>query len=355
MALGRHTSIFLRDLNDNSAGRAYSIWLVLRELGERVLVVGGGNSLWYPLAASPFANDVWHVDEFKGVVGAKRDHHVIVVKPFLDALRTSTAIFPSPRRLLLDIDDPDFTAPWGLEGLKWWVDARRVGRYQHPTQLYRARRRFTSKNVLVSNPALQGLYGGELLPHVRAPVALESRVHERGSDSERPDLVVAFFGTPRPHKGLEVLRGAVRNLRGSAHGLDVRLLVSDRQPAVVWPGEEWIGCVPFEQMPERLSRCDVVVVPSLRSGYSPYQFPAKLLDAMSLGIPVVASDLPPIRWALGGGGLYTQPGDQSELANQLASLCDPDLRTKLGETGRARWRAEFTPKAVAPRLHNILA
>ena len=65
--------------------------------------------------------------------------------------------------------------------------------------------------------------------------------------------------------------------------------------------------------------------------------PLKPLEAMALGRPVVASDLPPLREIVTNGvpgqdrGLLVPAGDAAALADALTHLVhDPDLRRRLG-------------------------
>ncbi len=79
---------------------------------------------------------------------------------------------------------------------------------------------------------------------------------------------------------------------------------------------------------------------------------------MMAGVPVVASDVGPIAWALGDGGVLVPPGDVDALAAGLASLADPAVRDRLGRLGRARALATFSVEAVAPafgaQVHALL-
>jgi glycosyltransferase involved in cell wall biosynthesis len=69
-----------------------------------------------------------------------------------------------------------------------------------------------------------------------------------------------------------------------------------------------------------------------------------VLEMMSCGLPVVASDVPGVREALGpdAGALLVPPGDAARLGSALADLCaDPDLRARVGRRNGARQPALF--------------
>jgi glycosyltransferase involved in cell wall biosynthesis len=69
-----------------------------------------------------------------------------------------------------------------------------------------------------------------------------------------------------------------------------------------------------------------------------------LLEAMEHSLPIVATDLPPIRETLGPafGAHLATPGDPEGLARALNRLLDdPAERSELGRIGRDRVRTEF--------------
>ena len=113
-----------------------------------------------------------------------------------------------------------------------------------------------------------------------------------------------------------------------------------------------VGPVQPDEVSRELLAADVFCLPSYREG-----LPMAILEAMAVGLPVVAT-------AVGGipdvvrdneSGLLLDAGDVAGLAVALAALArDPELRRRLGETGRglveelagasvvtARWRALY--------------
>jgi glycosyltransferase involved in cell wall biosynthesis len=81
-----------------------------------------------------------------------------------------------------------------------------------------------------------------------------------------------------------------------------------------------------------LSRATALLVPSRAEGFG---LPA--LEAMSLGTPVVVSDVPALREVTGGAALVVPVADPAALAGAAGRLAgDPALRAALGEAGRKR-------------------
>lgn len=95
------------------------------------------------------------------------------------------------------------------------------------------------------------------------------------------------------------------------------------------------------------ARCDVVLCPSLKESFC-----RVAAEAMLNGIPVVASDIPPLRELLGDdeAGLLFPVEDATAAAASLRRLAsDRDLRERLGAKGRERSSA-FHPDHVVQQL-----
>ena len=65
--------------------------------------------------------------------------------------------------------------------------------------------------------------------------------------------------------------------------------------------------------------------------------PVKVFESWACGLPVIATDLPPIRpfFRRAGLGLLVQPGEPEELANAIHRLlCAPELIEECGRRAR---------------------
>ncbi len=65
-------------------------------------------------------------------------------------------------------------------------------------------------------------------------------------------------------------------------------------------------------------------------------FGLPLLEAMTAGCPVIASDIPVFREVLGDAGLFADPLDSAAVARRLAESLDPQVRRDCIAAGRAR-------------------
>lgn len=345
-----HALLLSPSLSDNVLGRAYSLWLTFRAAGHTVTVAGpaDGGRLWEPLRTTAFAEDCR--------ITAKRTHRAIYglaesadIVVSLKAWPNSLGLGMEIRErlglpLLVDIDDADAeiigeqlaTHPLRT---RWRLRDRTL----RPGRLARVRERLGDEVVACSNPSLARLYSTQhVLPHVREPVAPEP-------PSSGPSFHVAFVGTPREHKGVELLRQAVAQMRDG-----ITLSITASPPADARPCENWLGEIPFSRAKALISASDVVAIPSVNSTAGRYQLPVKLIDAMSAAKPILASDLPPIRWATEGIPPLVVPGDLKDIKRHLNDLRDPDTRTRIGQKLHGVFLRRFTPSALMPALRTLL-
>jgi len=91
-------------------------------------------------------------------------------------------------------------------------------------------------------------------------------------------------------------------------------------------------------------------VPSYHEGFG---IPA--LEAMTMGVPVVAANRGALPEVVGDAGLLVDPHDAAQLADALERvLTDGSLAVALGERGRAR-AARYTWRAAATAARQAYA
>lgn len=99
-------------------------------------------------------------------------------------------------------------------------------------------------------------------------------------------------------------------------------------------------------------RVDIVVLPSLHEG-----IPVCLLEAMSRGIPVVATDVGGVPELLcNGAGIMVPSKDPAALAEAIERvLGDRDLRLRMIKEARERVLMEWSAKRIVGQLSSLLA
>lgn len=193
-----------------------------------------------------------------------------------------------------------------------------------------------------------------LVPHAIPPWhALPHRTRER--------FTVGYAGRLVPEKGVWDLVDACARLREPVRLLLVGngplrpTLEQARRPNVeirIDAGRS------HERMPEAYAEMDVLVLPSRTTPRWTEQFGRVLVEALSCGVPVVASDSGEMPWVIEttGGGRVFPEGDVSALARLLTELRDrPEERARLAHKGREQADRLFGVDAIADELDGTLS
>ena len=110
----------------------------------------------------------------------------------------------------------------------------------------------------------------------------------------------------------------------------------------------FLGYVPEDEVPALYEGALALVMPSY---FGPTNLPP--LEAVTLGCPVIYSDLPDFRELIGDAALYCDLEDPASLAGHLAYLIqDPASRGRLLEAGRKR-AAEIAQTDYGARLEKV--
>jgi glycosyltransferase involved in cell wall biosynthesis len=198
-----------------------------------------------------------------------------------------------------------------------------------------------------------GLVRRERVEIVPNPIDPADVVAEERPDPDEP-VTVAYLGAPRAYKGFEHLPDIVA--RAPARWL-VFSHPTDEDLAGTW---ERLRALEAEgrleirgkltDVRQAYAECDVVVCPSVRESFC-----RVAAEAMLNGLPVVGTDLEPIRDLLGDdeAGLVVPVGQPKAAAAAVSRLvADAGLRARLGAAGRLRASA-FAPARVRDQLAEL--
>jgi glycosyltransferase involved in cell wall biosynthesis len=179
-------------------------------------------------------------------------------------------------------------------------------------------------------------------------------------------LRILFVAILRESKGVMVLVEACGQL--AAHGVPFELEIMGQ-----WQSEEFAARV-RERIRElniekqvrflgvqignekfaTFRRADVFCFPSF---FSCETFGVVNIEAMACGLPIVSTRWRGIPSVVDDGkvGLLVEPHDPAAVAEQLEMLAhDPELRERLGRTGRAKFEREYTFPRHASRMRRML-
>jgi glycosyltransferase involved in cell wall biosynthesis len=206
-----------------------------------------------------------------------------------------------------------------------------------------------AKTMLVS----AGLTTAENVTVVPNPIDLaDVRATHRAPG---PGVTVGYLGTPAHYKGFHLLPTLIRSL--AAEDLHWVLFAGPEslmpnvwQELRAFPHDDVEIPGKVTDVREAYGRCHIVVCPSLHESFG-----RVVAEAMANGIPVVASDLPPVRRLLGNdeAGLLVTPGDVDAAAAAIRQLAgDLEQRERMGHAGMLRVK-QYEPNPVAALMSHL--
>ena len=384
-----HTQLVVAaaELSHNAAGRAFTLAQLYQYLGHPVTIIGShfpqwGQELWEPIRGAVaaaqlpvhtfvadyeprFVEQAWELvlQQPADLVHLSKPRLPAVVFGLLYKLLWGAAV-------LVDIDDEELCfvgerEPISLDGLK-----RLCHGLPEPRELMGPlwtrlavdlAQRFDG--ITVANQPLQQRYGGTVIPHARDPDLLKPATEaEKAAARQRWGIdpgakVVLFFGTPRRHKGLLQVGAAVAQL---PEGLQPLFVVAGSFP----PGEarleqelkdllptgylKQLANQPIEQAGQVLALADLVVL--LNEGdIAEFQSPAKLSDALAMGLPVLLSESQPLKEAIANG--WVLRAEVMGLAGQMEQLLNnPEAMQLQAERARQGFDRGLALAPVAMQL-----
>jgi glycosyltransferase involved in cell wall biosynthesis len=173
--------------------------------------------------------------------------------------------------------------------------------------------------------------------------------------------LIAFAGRLRTRKAAAVLLAAMPSVLARVPGARLLVLGGGEQEAAVAAmvrrlglaaAMELPGVLPRSEVVRRLAGADLFCLPSTYEG-----LPLAILEAMSLGLPVVATAVSgnPEAVEHGVSGLLVPPESASALADALVELLlDPERRVRMGAAARRRVEERFAIDGVVDRHLGLL-
>ncbi len=356
------TIIVAPSRSDNSLGRALSLAEVYALAGPVRILAYDDGPLWKGASATTHAVEpVASSRDIAAVLASTPTTAVVSVKPFRRSLHwTLTALQAAGARVrplvIADVDDLDVAihAEWHRQLAPLRRAASLVVSDLSPVRIEcRVRWLIPRADILtVSSWALRGCLPAFRGPEIRIPHPRSIAPYEPPVPSST--LRIGFLGTPLSYKGVDPLCRLVNARRDTE--LHVLAGTQDQFRAV----EPSRIVVHEHHGTETLSRAfrhiDVVVLPQdPRARASRYQLPAKFLDALRFGRPVLATDTPPIRELAAGGVITVADWDSLDMAlHSLDTLSRVEDRERLGRLNAETWGGRWSAEAVAPEVVSVL-
>lgn len=175
------------------------------------------------------------------------------------------------------------------------------------------------------------------------------------------DKSFIFVGRLLKDKGVDDIILATRHLKNKGRNFKVTIVGDiDNNPmslkkndVLLWEKEGNINyCGHLNDVRDELSKSQVLLLPSYREGT-----PRSVLEAMAMGLAVIATDVPGCRETVkhGENGLLVPPKNYVELANAMEVFMDnPDLAHQMGLKGRDYVKEKFDVKKVNIEITSVL-
>jgi glycosyltransferase involved in cell wall biosynthesis len=288
---------------------------LIRRSGAQVLVSAGNFALWNsPVPQILLSrNSLYTSDDFLRDVRARRDYAI-----------------------------------WADTIVKGWMARRSIRRADitvAPSEAFAHELRRWSGRKIIS---VHHGFDPDAFTSDVAPLPSEAKTQlEQGKDALR----LLFVSHYNYYRNFETLFRAIPILSGRLKGKKVKLFLTCRLNSSDNPGAYRaesaallandlrgdiveLGTIPYRSLHHLYRACHIYVTPAYSESFA-----HPLIESMSSGLPVVASDLPVHREICGDAGIYFPRFSPDALAERIMQLQEsPDLAEKLSRNGLRRAR-----------------
>ena len=272
----------------------------------------------------------------------KNSYQVIQVHTMPDFM-VFVAIIPKllGAKILLDVHDlmPElyqskfgFSEAHLLIRFITWVERRSIG--------------FANRAIAVHKPHLEALcrHGNPSKKFALLLNLPDIKIFRRGTDYQpgsKSNFDLIYHGTVSKRHGLEVAIRAVSALQGKIEGLKLSIIGDGDDISRLTNLVKELdlrdlvqisnGMVPLDELVCQIKSADIGVVPLLYDDFTKYMLPVKLLEYVTLGIPVICSRTETIEAYFDDSMVqYFSSGSVTELAENILFLYrNPDRRREL--------------------------
>ena len=380
---GTSISVIAWDVAHNPLGRAYLLADALRKEYD-VELIGAtfprfGNEIWEPLRTGsrvtiksfPGDNFPGHFQSMEDIAKQIEGDVILVSKPRLPSLELAIlAKMHRNRPIILDVDDYELGFFGNRQPLTL-AEIRAGGRqlntdcpHDEVWTRYSESLIPLFEQITVSNDELQRKYGGMVLPHIRDADDFDPAIYPReeiraGLGFSPEDRVILFAGTPRAHKGYERTIVALNKLNrgnykfllvGSPMDRASRRFIEniDDDNITILPN------VAFRDLPGYLCASDLICLLQDESDVAAhFQMPAKFTDALSMGIPLLATNVPPLV-NVAKAGLVELLNDVPLEERIDGIFGNYDTHKRAAVRNRKAFLDKYSYTAVVPRVKEVI-
>jgi len=192
-----------------------------------------------------------------------------------------------------------------------------------------------------------------------------TRDHWKQLADQRHTIIILFSGRLEEYKGVfDVLKAATLLLKDRTISQPLRFVFAGKGSTYhrMQQKEKEYGIqnrikhmsVPYEEMPGVYRRADIFVAPSTSTKTWSEQYCTALLEAQSMGLPIVTTKSGGIPENVGDCALFCKEGDPVSLFLQIKKFIDnPSLRLFYGQKARKRARDIHDIQIIAKKLDRV--
>lgn len=170
--------------------------------------------------------------------------------------------------------------------------------------------------------------------------------------SKNPNFIMMYPGTLGAHQGLDIAIRAMTTIKDGAPGAQLHIygIGGLRESLMQLTSElglddnvKFHGVLPIEEIALVMASADLGIVPKRADSFGNEAFSTKILEFMSLGVPVLASDTAIDRYYFNDSQIcFFKSGNEEDLARKaLHLIANPDIRENIARNGEAR-AADFS-------------
>jgi len=381
-------SILSPDLSHNCLGRAYMLAKILQK-HYKVEIIGPifGDGIWEPVAndksltykSVKFSGGFKPYWQIRRLIKMVNGDVIYASKPLLTSFGIGLLkkIFEK-KPLILDIDDwqmgfmnDAYSKLSFIRRFKYLVGSTlffyRVSSYWN--NLFFEKLIKFADEITVSNHFLQKKFSGKIIWHARDSMLFNPDKFDKNLVREKYGIkhdkkIVMFFGTPRPHKGIDDLIKAI-SLINDPNVVLVIVGIDYNDPYCLkiikiakknLGKERFIdfGFQLFEKVPDFLAMADVVVIPQKKNFATVGQIPAKIFDAMAMAKPIIATNVSDLPEILNSCGWIVESENPEQLAETIKYVLDnPKKAEEKGLKARQKCIEEYSWDSMEKLLIKI--
>ena len=159
---------------------------------------------------------------------------------------------------------------------------------------------------------------------------------------------VCYVGRVEKRKGIQELLNAAKSLPEICFNI-IGPIEDDSFKNIYIPNVKFWGSVDNKEVFKILNDMDVYILPSYSEG-----FPLGVLEAMSCGVPVIASDVGAVKDMIGEGvGLTIKPKSVEDIISSLNKMSSQEIRRQMSTININKVKNFYTMDAVMKQFLNI--